>query len=107
NPRASFFRGALRFSGIVESRGAYVRFLQMCLLSPSRCLWGLDKNTPLEQQAAVAAYRHPAPTSLLGTYQSSAFTRLREVSMTARVPERLRRDTGAPAGDLHHGATLL
>jgi outer membrane receptor protein involved in Fe transport len=87
-PRLALFGDAVRVSALADYRGGYKT---LNLTNRFRCVFVLncraiqDPATPLEDQAAAVA-------GLLGTdggyVEDGSFVRLREVSVTAAVPQR-------------------
>ncbi|MDF1504366.1 SusC/RagA family TonB-linked outer membrane protein, partial [Roseisolibacter sp. H3M3-2] len=88
SPRLSLFDNAVRVSALADYRGG---FKTLNLTNRFRCVFVLncraiqDPGTPLEDQAAALA-------GIIGTdggyVEDGSFVRLREVSVTALVPQR-------------------
>jgi hypothetical protein len=77
-------------------RNDYTGFVG-CVIS-FNCAAVVDRNAPLDKQAAVQTYL--VGNSSIGFWSSGAYTRLRELTVTARIPNRALRYARASAGTL-------
>lgn len=86
------FRQHLRISALVDRQSGHIaqnRAATFWLCLRGRCREAVDPDTPLELQAAMAA-RELVPTSeWQAGWESADITRLRELSVTAMIPQRL------------------
>ncbi len=99
-PSLSLFRQALRLTALFDMRGGYKRYDYTgsgCFLF-FMCLDAMDKNAPLDHQARHIGFL--SYSTAAGWYSSGAFTRLREVTATLRIPDRLLRSSRASSGEL-------
>jgi hypothetical protein len=97
----SFWRDRVSVTTLLDWRGGYKRYDYTagvgCTLT-FNCDAANDPNAPLEKQAAVVA--KSKTNSNIGFYAPGSYTRLREVSVNFRLPQRLYSRAGAREGSL-------
>jgi TonB-linked SusC/RagA family outer membrane protein len=96
----SLWRDAVRLSVLFDWRGGYKRYDYTgsgCFLF-FQCLDAVDKNAPLANQARHIAFL--AYSTSAGWFSPGDFTRLREASVSARLPARALHSVGAGGGTL-------
>jgi TonB-linked SusC/RagA family outer membrane protein len=94
----SLWRDALRLSVLFDWRGGYKRYDYTgsgCFLF-FECLAAIDKNSPLSDQARHIAFLSYSTSA--GWFSSGDFTRLREASISAKLPARALRGIGTSEG---------
>lgn len=84
----SFFSSAIRVAAQLDYRGGFklINFTRVYQCLDGNCLAVLDKRTPLSQQAAMQDALVSGLANETGLYEDASFTRLREVSVTWRLP---------------------
>jgi TonB-linked SusC/RagA family outer membrane protein len=96
----SFWRDALRISALFDWRGGYMRYDYTgsgCFLF-FECLGAIDKHASFWDQTKQIGFL--SYSTAAGWFSSGAFTRLRELTVSARLPERAIRSARASAGTI-------
>lgn len=96
----SLWRDALRLGVLFDWRGGYKRYDYTgsgCFIF-FQCLAATDKNSPLSDQARHIAFL--AYSTSAGWFSPGDFTRLREASITAKLPAQALRAARAAEGSL-------
>jgi hypothetical protein len=95
------WRDRLSITTNFDWRGGYKRYDYTAGVGCTllfNCFAANDKRATLKQQAAVVA--KSKTNSNIGFYAPGSYTRLREVSVSLRLPRRLFRGVGAQEGSL-------
>src|SRR5581483_2521149 len=100
-PALSLWKDRVHLSALFDWRGGYMRYDYTrgvgCQLI-FNCQEAVDPHAPLAAQAAMVAKYTGAYSTNWGFYSDGAYTRLRELSATVQIPERLVRRTRARGG---------
>jgi TonB-linked SusC/RagA family outer membrane protein len=100
-PALSLLKDRVHISALFDWRGGYMRYDYTrgvgCQLL-FNCPEAVDPKAPLAMQAAMVAKYTGAYSTNWGFYSDGAYTRLRELSVTLQLPDRVLRSTRSRGG---------
>lgn len=100
----ALFNGRVRLYGLLDYKGGFYQYNSTeefrCIATGNNCRGIQDPTAPLEDQAAAVARRFHGSVTTAGYIEDSEFLKLREVSLTYNIPDRVAGALGAKRANL-------
>ena len=100
----SLFNGKVRVYGLLDYKGGFYQYNSTeefrCIATGNNCRAVQDPTAPLEDQATAVARRFHGSATNFGFIEDSEFMKLREVSVTYNIPDRVAGAMGVKRANL-------